>query len=470
VDVVTLSRIQFAVTIAYHFLFVPLSIGLGLILVLAERRYYKSGLAEDRAASDFWIKIFTATFAVGVATGIAMEFAFGTNWAAYSRFVGDIFGAPLAAEGLFAFFLESTFLAVLLFGRERVSKKFFYVSAWLVWCGSLLSALWIIIANSWMQTPAGYKIVETSSGTKAELTDFFAAALNPSTLPRYAHTVDALLMAGGFSAIAIAAYHLLKGTRVSFARKTMATGIIVAGISTLLMLPAGHWQAVTVVENQPSKIAAMEGHWDDGPIPLGIIGWVNEDAGTTTSIEIPGGVNLLAGDFAATKSYPGLNSFAPEDRPPVNLTYQTYHWMVMLWGAMLLAIVVLWWMNRKGTLEGKRWLLKVLMWLPVLPMLAIQLGWAAAEVGRQPWIVWQELRTLDAVSAAVPAGEVATTLALFVAFYTLLYVAWARVVFRTIRKGPDGPDDGAGVREPAPAPTGELVAAAAPFSDDKGVE
>ena len=159
-DVVALSKLQFALTVMYHFLFVPLSIGVGLVLVLAERRYYKSGEPEDRAASDFWIKIFTATFAVGVATGIAMEFAFGTNWATYSRFVGDIFGAPLAAEALFAFFLESTFLAVLLFGRSRVSKKFFYVSTWLVWAGSLLSALWIIIANSWMQTPAGYKIVE----------------------------------------------------------------------------------------------------------------------------------------------------------------------------------------------------------------------------------------------------------------------------------------------------------------------
>ncbi len=435
-DVVALSRLQFALTVGYHFLFVPLSIGLGLVMVLAERRYYKSGSDEDKAASAFWIRIFTATFAVGVATGITMEFAFGTNWATYSRFVGDIFGAPLAAEGLFAFFLESTFLAVLLFGRERVSRKFFYVSAWLVWCGSLLSALWIIIANSWMQTPAGYKIVETDSGTKAQLTDFFAAALNPSTVPRYIHTVDALLMVGGFGAMALAAHYLRKGTHTDFARKTMTTGAAIALVFTVLMLPAGHLQAVSVVENQPSKIAAMEGHWEDGPIPLGIIGWVDVENGKTYGIAVPGGVNMLAGDFAREKSYPGLNSFAPEDRPPVNLTFQTYHWMVLLWGAMLLLAALAWFLNRRGNLERRRGLLGLLVWSPILPMLAIQLGWAAAEVGRQPWIVWQELRTVDAISKAVPAGEVATTLALFVVFYTVIYIAWVRVVLRFIRTGP----------------------------------
>lgn len=436
-DVVLLSRIQFAVTVAYHFLFVPLSIGLGLVLVLAERRYYRSGKPEDKAASDFWIKIFTATFAVGVATGISMEFAFGTNWATYSRFVGDIFGAPLAAEGLFAFFLESTFLAVLLFGRHRVSKKFFYVSSWLVWSGSLLSALWIIIANSWMQTPAGYKIVETAAGRKAELTNFFAAGFNPSTLPRYVHTVDALLMMGGFTAMAIAAHYLRKGAHKDFARKTMTTGAAIAVITTVLMLPAGHWQAVSVVDNQPSKIAAFEGHWDDGPIPLGIVGYIDEANGKTVGLEIPGGVNLLAGDFSRTKSYPGLNSFAPEDRPPLQLSYQTYHLMVLLWGAMLVLSVLAWWLNRKGALENKRGLLGLVLWSPVLPMLAIQLGWAAAEVGRQPWIVWGELRTLDAISKAVPAGEVLVSLVLFTAFYTLLYVAWARAVVKFIKKGPE---------------------------------
>ena len=474
-DVVTLSRIQFAVTVGYHFLFVPLSIGVGLILVLAERRFYKSGLAADKAASELWTKLFTATFAVGVATGITMEFAFGTNWASYSRFVGDIFGAPLAAEGLFAFFLESSFLAVLLFGRERVSKKFYYVSTWLVWCGSLLSALWIIIANSWMQTPAGYKV----ENGRAVMTDFFAAALNPSMLPRYFHTIDAMLMTGGFVAIAVAAYYMRKGEAVEFARKTMATGIAVAGIATVMMLPAGHWQAVNVVENQPSKIAAFEGHWEAGPIPLGIVGFIDEAGERTIGIEIPGGVNLLAGDLSRTKSYPGLKDIAPENRPPLQLSYQSYHLMVMLWGAMLLAVAVLWWLNRSGKVAQMRGLLTVLMYTPLLPMLAIQLGWAAAEVGRQPWIVYPPasnpdpsmgLRTLDAISRAVPAGEVATTLAIFVLLYTVLYVAWARVVINFIKRGPASEDQTAGDREPVPAPMGELVGAATTFSSDGEVK
>jgi cytochrome d ubiquinol oxidase subunit I len=437
VDVVTLSRIQFAVTIIYHFLFVPLSIGLGLVLALAERRYYKSGDPKDRAASDFWVKVFTATFAVGVATGISMEFAFGTNWATYSRFVGDIFGAPLAAEGLFAFFLESTFLGVLIFGRDKVSKKLFHASAWLVWCGSMLSALWIIIANSWMQTPAGYKVVGSGLARKAIMTNFFAAALNPSTIPRYLHTVDATLMVGGFVAIAVAAYYLRRGTHRHFARKTMTTGIVIALVSTILMLPFGHMQAVSVLENQPSKIAAFEGHWTNGAIPLGIIGWVDEANGRTYSLGIPGGVNLLAGDFSLSTSYTGLNSIAAADRPPLQITYQSYHWMILLWGAMLLVAVGAWWMNRKGRLEGNRKALSWLMWSPLLPMLAIQLGWAAAEVGRQPWIVWGQLRTVDAISKAVPAGEVLISLVLFVAFYTLIYVAWARVVTRLVKKGPE---------------------------------
>lgn len=449
-DVVALSKLQFAVTVGYHFLFVPLSIGIGLVLVLAERRYYKSGAQEDKAASDFWIRIFTATFAVGVATGIAMEFAFGTNWATYSRFVGDIFGAPLAAEGLFAFFLESTFLAVLLFGRYRVSRKFFYVSTWLVWAGSLLSALWIIIANSWMQTPAGYKIVGEGAARKAQLTDFFAAGFNPSTLPRYFHTIDAVLIVGGFVAMAIAAYYLKRGVHTDFARATMKVGIVISAVTVVLMLPMGHWQAVNVLKHQPSKLAAFEGHWDDGPVPLGIIGFVDEANGRTVGLAIPGGVNMLAGDFSASDSYPGLDSFAPEDRPPLQLTYQSYHLMILLWIAMVVLVAAVWYLDRKGRLAEHRRLLGVLVWAPILPMLSIQLGWAAAEVGRQPWIVWGELRTVDAISKAVPAGEIVTTLVLFVAFYTVLYVAWGRVVVKMIQTGPVLADEQSA--EPLPAP------------------
>ncbi|MEN6430383.1 MAG: cytochrome ubiquinol oxidase subunit I [Coriobacteriales bacterium] len=454
-DVVMLSRIQFAVTVIYHFLFVPFSIGLGLVMALAEHRYYKSGDERDKAAADFWIKIFTATFAVGVATGISMEFAFGMNWATYSRFMGDVFGPPLAAEALLAFFLESVFLGVLIFGRTKVSKKVYHTSAWLVWAGTLLSALWIIIANSWMQTPAGYKVIGEGLGRKAVLTDFFAAAFNPSTLPRYLHTIDAVLMVGGFSAMAIAAYYLRRGTHGHFAKRTMATGVAIALASTILMLPMGHLQAVSVANTQPSKIAAFEGHWNDGPMPLGLIGYVDEANGKTVALQIPGMVNILTGDFARTRSFAGLNSFEAADRPPLQLTYQTYHFMSILWGLMLLLAIVTWWQHRKKTLEDKRGLLGLLVWSPLLPMLAIQLGWASAEVGRQPWIVWGELRTVDAISKAVPAGEVLLSLVLFTVFYTIIYIAWARVVLGIIKKGPELAE-----KEPAaqPGPVPEGVA------------
>ncbi len=271
---------------------------------------------------------------------------------------------------------------------------------------------------------AGYKIVGKGLTRKAELTNFFAAGFNPSTLPRYAHTIDAVLMVGGFIAIALAAYYFRRGDHADFARKTMATGIAIAGVTTVLMLPIGHWQAVNVVTNQPSKVAAFEGHWNDGPMSLGLIGYVDEASGKTVSIAIPNGVNFLVGDFSGTKSFPGLNSFAPEDRPPVQLTYQTYHFMILLWGLMLLLVGAAWLLNKRGKLQGNKRLLGWLVWSPVLPMLSIQLGWAAAEVGRQPWIVWNELRTVDAISKAVPAGEILTTLVLFVLFYTIIYVAW----------------------------------------------
>ena len=270
-DATLLARIQFAVTIIYHFLFVPLSIGIGAILVMAERRYRKTNDPEDRAASDFWIKIFTATFAVGVATGITMEFAFGTNWASFSRFVGDIFGAPLAAEALFSFFLESTFLAVLIFGRKRVSKRFFYISTWLVWLGSLLSAFWIIIADSWMQSPAGYKVIKTATGEKAVLTDFFAAAFNHTTIPRYLHTVDAILIMGGFMAVGIAAYYLYHDRHTKFAKRTMAVGASLALIASIAMAPLGHLQAVSTLRTQPGKLQLLKGSGSRGPSILALL-------------------------------------------------------------------------------------------------------------------------------------------------------------------------------------------------------
>ncbi len=432
-DAVLLSRIQFAFTVGFHFLFVPLSLGTTVALVLAERRYYKSGLPDDGAAARFWVRIFTTTFAIGVATGITMEFAFGTNWASYSRFVGDIFGAPLAAEGLLSFFLESTFLGVLLFGRGRVSRRFYYVSAWLVALGAHLSALWIIIANSWQQTPAGYKVEEG----RAVLTDFFAAAFNPSTFPRFFHTVAATWTVGAFFAAGIAAYFLLKGRHTTFARRTLRFGLVLGLVTAIAMPLLGHWSATQVANTQPAKMAAFEGLYKTRDhAGLSLVGWVDQGNEKLYALTIPSGLSLMLG-FSPSHQVTGLDKFAPQDRPPVEITFQVYHLMVALGILMILWMLLgifLWW---RGRLETSHRYLRLTVWSFVIPMLAIQTGWAAAEIGRQPWIVYNELRTVDAVSAIVPAGQVALSLGIFAVIYAVLFVAWVRILLGIIKRGPE---------------------------------
>jgi cytochrome d ubiquinol oxidase subunit I len=457
-DVVSLARLQFAFTVAYHFLFVPFSLGTGLMLVIAEQRYYKTGKAQDRAMSDFFKKLFAACFAIGVATGITMEFAFGTNWATYSRFVGDIFGAPLAAEGVFAFFLESTFLGVLLFGRERVSKKFYLVSTWLVFLGSHLSAVWIIIANSWQQTPAGFVVRDG----RAILTNFFAAALNPSTLPRFFHTVASAWVVGAGLAAAVAAWYLLKGRHTEFAKTVLKIALPIAVIMTLVMPVTGHWSADTVAKHQPVKLAAFEGQYPtESNATLWIAGWVDENTKKVVGIGIPSGLSLLVG-FNPNTSIQGLDAVPPADRPPVQFVFQSYHLMVSLGMLMILIAAAGWVLNRMGRLEGNRLALWSLIGLPIFAQLSIQAGWFSAEVGRQPWIVQDLLRTTDAISKVVPAGSIIFTLTLFAVVYLVLFIGWARIFFGVIGKGPA---ELAGVTaDPVPAPTGQTAAAVATAS------
>jgi len=435
-DAVMLSRIQFAFTVGYHFIFVPISIGVGMMVVLSERRYYKSGIPADRAASNFWIKLFTATFAIGVATGITMEFAFGANWANYSRFVGNIFGAPLAAEGLLAFFLESTFLGVLLFGRKKVSRRFYYVSAWLVWAGSLLSALWILIANSWMQTPQGYKI----EGGKAVLTNFWAAAFNPSTAPRYFHTVASALLMGCFVVAGVCAWYMLKKRHLHFARQAMLWAISVGLVMAVAMPFLGHWGALVAAGHQPVKVAAFENVTDteDGAT-LWLFGWLTKnDDGTydTHGLGIPKGLSLIL-HLNPDARITGLDSVPLADRPPVPLVFQSYHLMIMLGGLFVLVLLLALVMHYLKRLENARWLLWILVACIPLALLAINMGWMSAEVGRQPWIVQGLMRTTDGVSPVVSTGEIWTTLGLFGLIYLVLFVAWLRIFIGIMRKGPE---------------------------------
>lgn len=439
-DVLTLSRIQFGFTVGYHFLLVPFSLGLTPFMVFAERLYYKRGDAADKAASTFLIKLFTTTFAIGVASGLILEFGFGTNWARYSHFVGDIFGTPLAAEGITAFFLESTFLGVLLFGRDRVSKRFYYVSAWLVLIGAHLSAVWILIANSWMQTPRGFAVV----GGKAVVTDWLAAIFNPSFPPRLLHTVVATWVAGAFAVVGIAAYYLLKERYVDYARRIIVPGLLFAFIASVAMLGLGHFHAVEVAREQPAKLASFESVFTTrGNVPLWIFGYVDEANKRVIGLPIPDLLSLLV-EFSPSGTITGLDKFAPADRPPLQATFQVYHLMVGL-GIYFIALtgVGFYFAWRKGV-DRMRWLLWVLVFSAPLPVLATEMGWMAAEIGRQPWVVYGQLRTAEGVSAVVPAGQVASTLGVLVLIYSLLYVGWLRIIGRLISSGPAMPATGAG--------------------------
>jgi len=434
-DALTLARIQFAVTVGFHFIFPPISIGLAWLLVFAEWLGWRRGDPEYVQIGQFFGKLFAITFAAGVATGIVMEFQFGTNWAQYSRFVGDIFGAPLAAEGVFAFFLESTFLGVYLFGRGRLSKGAHWFSALMVAFGATLSALWIIIANSWQQTPAGYVV----RNGRAELTDFFAAALNPSTLPRYFHTVTASLVTGALIMAGVAAWHLRRNPQAGFARKALKLavvwGLLVAAAE---IMPFGHWHAQQVARTQPEKFAAIQGLYSsESGAPLVLFALPLQDPlRLGAAVEIPGLLSWMAlGDPGARIR--GLEAFPPENRPPLWITFVSYHNMVALgmWFVALMAWSA--WRMATGKLWTDRRTLTALVWSIPLGVVACQLGWTAAEVGRQPWIVYGLLRTSQAHSPTVTAGEIAFSLVLFTAVYALLGALWLTLMIRRAKAGPD---------------------------------
>jgi cytochrome d ubiquinol oxidase subunit I len=435
-----LARLQFALTIAFHYLFPPLSIGLGLILVFMEGLYLKTKNPLYREMTRFWVKVFGLIFAIGVATGIVMEFQFGTNWSTYSRYVGDVFGSALAAEGVFAFFLESGFLAVLLFGWDKVSSGWHFFATVMVALGAHFSAVWIVVANSFMQTPAGHQVVTDASGrTRAEITDFWAMVFNPSTLDRLSHVFMAAWQAGAFLVLSVSAFYLLRGRHREFARASMKIALLVAVVASLGQLLTGHQSAIGVARNQPSKLAAFEGHY--APSERGdlyLFGWVDEAEERVTGLKIPGLLSLMVhGD--SDQPVTGLRAFKPEDRPPVNLTFQAYHLMVAI-GMALIALsllALLWWW--RGKLFETRWLLWILVFAVLGPQVANQVGWIAAEVGRQPWIVYGLLRTADAASPTVSGSAVAGSMVMFGIIYLLLFALFVFLLNDKIKHGPDDP-------------------------------
>jgi cytochrome d ubiquinol oxidase subunit I len=436
-DTEILSRIQFAFTIAFHYIYPPLSIGLGLILVIMEGMYLKTGKKIYEDMTRFWIKIFALIFGLGVAIGIIMEFEFGTNWATYSKYVGDIFGSALAAEGIFAFALESGFLGILLFGWNRVSPKVHFFSTLMVFLGSMFSAVWIVVANSWQQTPSGYHIVGEGMNARAEITDFWDMVFNPSSVDRLMHVWIGAFLAGAFLVMSVNAYYILKNRHLEIAKPSFKIALAVATIFSLAQLLTGHKSAEGVAKNQPAKLAAMEGHFDSsGVADMYLLGWVNKKDQTTTGIKIPGGLTfLLHQDFKTPVK--GLNAFKPEDRPSqVNAIFQFYHIMIAIDMALIGLTLYASWQWKKGKLFNKRWLMVAFVWAVLLPQIANQAGWFAAEMGRQPWVVYNLLRTSDALSKAVKAEQVITSLILFMLVYATLFFLFIYLLNKKIKHGP----------------------------------
>jgi len=441
-DVLTLSRLQFAATISFHYIYPPLSIGLGMMLVIMEALWLKTKNPLYHQMARFWTRVFALTFAIGVATGIVMEFEFGTNWASYSRYVGDVFGSALAAEGIFAFFLESGFLAVLLFGWDKVGRKMHFFSTCMVCLGAHFSAIWIVVANSWMQTPAGYHIVDTGKGPRAEITDFCAMVFNPSSMDRLFHTLCGAWQAGAFLVVSVSAWYLLKRKHEAFAKASMRVGLAVGLLASLLQLVSGHTSALGVAENQPVKLAAFEGLYHTTTnAPLTMFGWVNEKNEKVIGPAIPGMLSLLAHNDTA-KPVTGLHEAAPDpkDRPPVNFTFQMFHLMVGIGFGMIAAATFGTFFCWRGLLFRKRWMLWLLVLSVLGPQIANQAGWFAAEVGRQPWIVQGLMRTSEGLSAVVKANTVLASLVLFTFIYLLLFAVFVYLLNDKIRHGPDDAD------------------------------
>lgn len=432
-DSVLLARIQFAAAAGFHFIFPPTTFGLSFIILILESLYLKSKNEVYKKLSSFLVKILGIVFVLGAATGISLEFAFGTNWSEYSRMVGDIFGAPLAAEGVFAFFMESIFLGILVFGREKVSKGMYWAAAFLVFFGAHLSGLWIIIANSFMQTPAGYKI----AAGRAMLTNFFEAAVNHSTFIRYFHTMIGGWITGALVTAGIAAWYLLKNKFAEYAKILVKVSLILFVFSGIVQLFLGHGHSVQVAKTQPEKMAAFEGLWETKKgAPLALFGIPDEkNEKTHLAIGVPGLLSFLV-YFDADAEVKGLQEFPKEERPPVFLSFVSYHIMIAIGMLFVLLAVIGGYLLIRGKVINTKWYLKALMFAIPLPYIANETGWIAAEVGRQPWAVYRVLKTADAASVVVPAWQIVFTLLGFIVIYTLIFWVFMKLVLKIIRRGP----------------------------------
>jgi cytochrome d ubiquinol oxidase subunit I len=448
VDGLLFARLQFGATTVYHFFFVPVSIGLSLYLAIMQTAWYRTGKPKYLKIVKFWTKPFLICFAVGVVTGIVLEFQIGMNWSEYSRFVGDVFGAPLAMEALLAFFLEATFIGLWIFGSDRLPKAVHLASIWMVALGTNLSAYFILTANSWMQHPVGFTY--NAERGRAELTDIGAILTNKVAIAAYPHIVAGAALSAAAVVIGISAWHLARGAHIDIMRTSLRFGFaaaVIAGIGTTI---TGDTQGKVMTEVQPMKMAAAEALWNsksEASFSVFTIG-TRDASHEVFSVRVPYLLSFIShGDIHATVE--GINDvqaeyehlYGPGDyRPHIPTTYWSFRYMIGL-GAVTTALGVLGlWLTRRRKLPDNRWFWRVLIWTTPLAILGNAFGWIFTEMGRQPWVVFGEMFTRDAMSPATPAWQVFTSLAAFIVIYAALAVVAVRLLIRYVQAGPP-PDE-----------------------------
>ncbi|OPX95590.1 MAG: Cytochrome bd-I ubiquinol oxidase subunit 1 [Syntrophorhabdus sp. PtaB.Bin006] len=431
-DTLMLSRLQFAVATYFHFLFVPLTLGLSMLIAIMETIYAVRGDEEYKAMARFWGKLFLINFAMGVVTGLTLEFQFGTNWSRYSRYVGDIFGPLLAIEATVTFFLESTFIAVWAFGWNRLSPKAHAVAIWLVALASSMSAIWILIANSWMQNPVGFAM----KNGRPVLNDFMAVVTQGYAILTILHTLAGAYIVAGFFVMGISAYHLLRKPQDSFFLRSFRIALIFALVFSVFEVIEGHMHGAGLALKQPAKLASLEAHWNtsaNAPVYLLAIPDPENDRNSIEIGRVPGALSLLA-FHTPTATVTGLKDIPRDQRPPVAPTFVSFRLMVML--GMLFLLLTATGFFLRNRLASNRLYLKVMIYAIPLPYIACALGWTVTEIGRQPWIVYGLMKTADAVSP-VSSSQVAASLAAFTIVYTLLGIAAFSLIARQARKGPE---------------------------------
>ncbi|MFM9592629.1 cytochrome ubiquinol oxidase subunit I [Streptomyces scabiei] len=465
----TLARWQFGITTVYHFLFVPLTISLAALTAGLQTAWVRSGNEKYLKATKFWGKLFLINIAMGVVTGIVQEFQFGMNWSDYSRFVGDVFGAPLAFEALIAFFFESTFIGLWIFGWDKLPQKIHLACIWMVSIGTILSAYFILAANSWMQHPVGYRINEAKG--RAELTDFWLVLTQNTTLTQVFHTLSAAFLAGGAFMVGIAAFHLARKKHIPVMKTSLRLGLVTVVVAGMLTAISGDLLGKVMFKQQPMKMAAAEALWDgESPAPFSVFAYGDVDEGhNKVAVEIPGLLSFLANDDF--DSYvPGINDvnkseqekFGPGDyRPNIPVAYWGFRWMIGFgMASVAIGAAGLWLTRRKFLLPqhlrvgddevphlvllpGKalgptltKWYWRIAVLTLGFPLIASSWGWIFTEMGRQPWVVYGVLRTEDAVSPGVSQGEIITSMLVFTTLYAVLAVVEVKLLAKYVKAGP----------------------------------